>query len=180
MNRHSDITTWREHEVTRIGSASPVADRRQTAYLCRTHRLEWRNAGTVLSFGGRDYPWPPPYPHVLTTYKSTPVFPCPRVLLVVANISILLAGIKLKILRNLNECGSRKFRAGEDGYPKSDLPWNSIARAARLHVPSRPRRGSPLRRSIRFTLVPVAHGNRLRSFRLRAVRTGDGDRRLVG
>src|SRR2546430_6489333 len=52
----------------------------------------------------------------------------------------------------LKACGSRKFRVGEDGYPKSDLPWNSITRAARLHVPSRRGRGSTLRRSIRFTL----------------------------
>jgi hypothetical protein len=43
---------------------------------------------------------------------------------------------------------------------KSNLPWRSPADA--------------------FTLVLVAHGNRFRSFRLRAVRTGDGDRRLVG
>src|SRR2546426_11226274 len=65
---------------------------------------------------------------------------------------------------NFEACGFRKFRVGEDGYPKSDLPWNSITRAARLHVPSRRGRGSTLRRSIRFTLVPVAHGNRLQKF----------------
>jgi hypothetical protein len=48
--------------------------------------------------------------------------------------------------------------------PKSDHPGIRLRRSARDHAPSRRGRGSALRRSIRFTLVPVAHGNGLQKF----------------
>src|SRR5882762_7778468 len=64
--------------------------------------------------------------------------------------------------RSDSGCGSRKFQLGEDGYAESrstlefDYESGAPPRVGRGH-------GSALR-SIRFTLVPVAHGNGLQKF----------------
>ncbi len=62
--------------------------------------------------------------------------------------------------------------------PKSDLPWNSTTRAARLHACA----GDVDRLLDQFDshLSPLRTGMVSTDFRLRAVRTGDGDRRLAG
>src|SRR5437016_10246881 len=58
-------------------------------------------------------------------------------------------------------CGSRKFQLVEDGYAEIRSPWNPATRAASHHAKLRRGRRSALRRLIRFTLVPVAHGHGL-------------------
>ena len=75
-------------------------------------------------------------------------------------------------------CGSRKFHLGEDGYAKSDLPWNSPTKVARLHAWAED--VDRLLDQFDSHLSPLRTGMVSTDFRLRAVRTGDGDRRLAG
>ena len=70
--------------------------------------------------------------------------------------------LRLRATRNV--CGSRKFQVGEDDYPRvrSTLEFDYESGAPPRAVA--PRTWIALRRSIRFTLVPVAHGNGLQKF----------------
>src|SRR6266513_5817559 len=68
----------------------------------------------------------------------------------------------------------------EDGYAKIRSPWNSTTRSARDQAPSRRDVDRLLEDQFDSHLSPLRTGIGSRSFRLRAVRTGDGDRRLAG